>query len=460
MIYTQAFDRFGGGKTVRAGVIGTGQYATAVITQAQAIPRLEVPVVADLSCEAAARSLRLAGVAEEQIAFCESRAAALAALERGQRVVLTDALLMMNLPIDVIVEATGVAEAGARHALAAIRQGKHVAMVNKEADVTVGPILKRLADRAGVVYTAVDGDQHGLLIGLVGWARELGLEVLCGGKARNAEIIFDEATGALRTARGEPLPLPGDSSRLFGPLTPGEAEAFVQGRLDLVGEAGEIGNHDLEETVIAANATGLAPDVEYLHHPLLRIAELPEALCSLEDGGILRRRGAIETITCLRGPHEAGMGGGVFLVVSCANDYSRSIITMKGLLANHRNTASAIYRPHHLCGVETPISILAAALLGLPTSATEYRPCFDVLARTRTAKSAGETLHERDLRALARPAQPVGESGPLPIQMAYGCVLTRDIPADTVITADMIALPKDSTLWALRREQDATFLGS
>ena len=75
----------------------------------------------------------------------------------------------------MIAEATGSAEAGAVHGSEAIRNGKHVAMINKEADVTVGPILKHHADRAGVVYTAVDGDQHGLLMGLVSWARELGL---------------------------------------------------------------------------------------------------------------------------------------------------------------------------------------------------------------------------------------------------------------------------------------------
>src|SRR6185436_4191017 len=119
------------------------------------------------------------GVPDEAIRLCDSRRAALCAFETGKRVIVADPLLLMDLPLDVIVEATGHPEAGARHAEAAIRHGRHVAMVNKEADATVGPILKRLADEARVVYTAVDGDQHGLLMGLVDWARRLGLEVLC-----------------------------------------------------------------------------------------------------------------------------------------------------------------------------------------------------------------------------------------------------------------------------------------
>ena len=111
--------------------------------------RLDVSVVADVDVDKGRQAYRLAGVDEEHIAVCDSRATALDALERGARVVLEDAELMMELPLTLVAEATGVAEAGARHAAAAIRHGKHVAMVNKEADVSVGPILKHRADRAG-----------------------------------------------------------------------------------------------------------------------------------------------------------------------------------------------------------------------------------------------------------------------------------------------------------------------
>src|SRR5207245_10206962 len=157
------------------------------------------PAVAGRRLDAARRAYGGAGVPEDAIVRCDSRRAALRAIEAGKRVIAADPLLLMELPLEVIVEATGHPESGARHAEAAIRHGQHVAMVTKEADVTVGPMLKRLADEAGVVYTAVDGDQHGLLIGLVAWARRLGLEVLCGGKARDQEVICDPVVGTIAT---------------------------------------------------------------------------------------------------------------------------------------------------------------------------------------------------------------------------------------------------------------------
>jgi predicted homoserine dehydrogenase-like protein len=202
MIYRQLFERYASGQTVRAGLIGAGHFATAIVTQAAAMRRMDLPVVAEVDVNLARKAFLLAGYAEEDIRSCCSRGEALTALERGQRVVLPDAMLMMDLPIDVVIECTGVPEAAARHCEAAIRHGKHVANVTKEMDVVIGPLLKHLADRAGVVYSTVDGDQPGLLIGLVEWARELGLEVLSGGKSIDGEFTYDAAAGRLILAVG------------------------------------------------------------------------------------------------------------------------------------------------------------------------------------------------------------------------------------------------------------------
>ena len=217
MIYRPLFDRHAPGRIARAGLIGAGHFATAIVTQAPAIRRLDLPVVAEVDVEAARRAFLRAGYAEEDIALCSSRSEALAALERGRRVVLPDAMLMMDLPLDVVIECTGEPEAAARYCEAAIRHGKHVANVTKEMDVVIGPILKRLADAAGVVYSTVDGDQPGLLIGLVEWARELGLEVLSGGKAIDGEYTYDAAAGALMY-HGQSIPLSAAEAQLFEPL--------------------------------------------------------------------------------------------------------------------------------------------------------------------------------------------------------------------------------------------------
>ena len=453
-------------QVVKAGVIGTGHYATAIVSQAQSMSRLDVAVVADVDVDKGRQAYRHAGVDEERIVVCDSRATALDALERGAKVVLEDAELMMELPIALVAEATGLPEAGARHAAAAIQHGKHVAMVNKEADVSVGPILKHRADRAGVVYSAVDGDQHGLLIGLVDWARTLGLHVIAGGKACDGEYLHDpvQRTVTRRTRLREYRVVLDDATApAFDPIPPRPAEPVVTARRRIARELPSAGGWDLGEMAIAANATGLLPDVPELHAPIVHVAEIPEVLCGRDGGGILTRSGAIEAVICLRHPQEAGMGGGVFVVVDSASDYSRDIMVSKGLIANRRRSAALIYRPYHLCGVETPLTMLWAGLLGAPTGTSELLPRVDVVARANVDLKAGDPFpgdHSPKLQSLMLPAAPVAAAAPLPFHLGNGNPLVCDLPAGTVITGAMVRPPADSTLWALRREQDAHFLSA
>jgi predicted homoserine dehydrogenase-like protein len=195
--------------------------------------------------------------------------------------------------------------------------------------------------------------------------------------------------------------------------------------------------------------------------------EIPEVLCPVKEGGILCNPGAVEVITHLAHPYGVGLGGGVFIVVGCANDYSRSILVTKGLAANRRQSAALIYRPYHLCGVETPISILNAAaadatkLLKVPTGAERYLPRFDVVARAAVDLKAGEIVgddHSPKLEALIQPAHPVNGGQPLPLHMANGNRLTVDVPAGKLLTADMVMASADSVLWDLRTRQDQLFL--
>lgn len=446
-------------RPVRAGLIGSGTFGTGILAQVASVPLLEVPAVADSDLDAARRAYGRAGVPDEAIVVCDSRGAALSALEAGKRVITADALLLMELPLEVIVEATGQPEAGARHAEAAIRHGRHVAMVNKEADVTVGPILKRLADEAGVVYTAVDGDQHGLLIGLVAWARRLGLEVLCGGKSRDREIVCDRYAGTFSSGSRQ-IPLTAEEAGMFEPLSAGEAERYLAARRERLGAWSRIGNWDLVELVIAANATGLAPDLPSgVHCPAVSISEIPYVLCPTEMGGILRSRGVIDAVTCLRQPHEAGLGGGVFLVVTAANDAAREVLD-GGVCQNGDGTATLITRPYHLLGIEAINSILIAGLLGVATGAVDYQPRFDVLIRATRDLEAGTVLggdHSPEIEAFIGPAAPLADGRPLPTHLANGNPLTRPVPRGTVITREMVVAPADSPLWALRARQDACF---
>lgn len=503
MIYTQLYQQSSPDSPIQVGVIGTGHFATATITQAQAIARMDVPIVADIDVDAAKRAYAAAGIQEEDIIVASGRASALYGLERKKWVIVTDALLLMDLPLDIIVEATGDPEAGALHAQQAIRNGKHVAMVNKETDATVGSLLAQLASEEGVIYTPVDGDQHGLLISMVLWAEELGLEILCGGKARDSEFVYNPEMETVGTQR-QTVQI--DETDLFWlqPLDPAEMARHLHMRHNVLSPLPQVGGFDLVEMAIVANATGLLPDhplvtksaaqnesyrlgtdarltnrgsaeeekrissaiaaqsAGRLHCPALHTSEIPQVLCPQEYGGILSSQRIIDCVTSLHLPHEAGLGGGVFVVVGCDNDYSRQILTRKGCLSNKDESTALIYRPYHLCGVETPISLLNAALLGQSTLAELPRPLVDVVARTTRDFSAGETIgtdHSPDLEFLMNLAEPVVDDAPIPIHMANGNRLVVDVPAGAILTSQMIEPPDDSVLWALRKQQDKILLG-
>jgi predicted homoserine dehydrogenase-like protein len=445
-------------RTVRAGLIGCGSFGSGIVAQAACTPLLEVSAVADSQLDAARHAYGRAGVPDEAIVICDSHRAAMQAIEAGKRVIAADPMLLMELPLDVIVEATGIPEAGALHAEAAIRHGRHVAMVNKEADVVVGPMLKRLADEAGVVYTAVDGDQHGLLIGLVAWARRLGLEVLCGGKSLDFEMDSDRLTRILSSGT-HPTQLTAEEARMFDPMPPGETERYVAARRARLGD--RIGGWDLVELMIAANATGLVPDLPSgVHCPALFCGEIPSVLCPAEMGGILRSRGVIDAVTCLHQPHEPALGGGVFVVVTTANVAAQAVLSRGGVRSNADGTATLITRPYHLLGVEAITSILAVALLGVGTGAVDYRPRFDVLIRAARDLEAGTVFggdHSPETEAFIGPAAPLADDRPLPTHLANGNRLARPVAQGTVITKEMVVVPADSALWRLRARQDACF---
>jgi len=456
------FDREPSRSPVSAAVIGVGHFATALVTQSASMSRLDVQAVADLDAEAGMRAFRLAGVDEKDIVRVDTAKGARDAWESGRRIVAEDPSLLMDLPVDIVVEATGLPEAGARHAVMAIQAGKHLAMVSKDLDIVVGPILKRMADDAGLVYTPVDGDQHGLLIQLIEWIQELGLKLICGGKFLEFDVVVDENLGELR-CEGATRPLAADEGDLFRRLPEQRLTDALPLRRRSAGSMGGLMGYDVVEMALVANATGLRPDIEELHCPLLRLTEIPVAFNAVDRGGLLERTGVIDAATCLRYPFEAGMGGGVFAVVACDNAYSREILMTKGMVSNPAEDAGLIYRPYHLCGVETPISLLSAALLGAPTGASRFRPDYDVFARANAPLKAGSVVgsdKSPDLTALMRPAMPVAPGNPIPLHLARGNRLKADVSAGQVIALDHVEEPEHSELWRLRRRQDALFLGT
>ena len=155
-------------RPVRVGLIGAGKFGSMFLAQVPSSPGIEVAAIADLAPDRAREACRRVGWTDERIAATRFT---------------DDAAMMLKAPdIEVVVEATGHAPAGIRHARCAIAEGKHIVMVNVEADVLAGVALAREAARAGVVYSMAYGDQPALTCELVDWARACGFRVLAAGK--------------------------------------------------------------------------------------------------------------------------------------------------------------------------------------------------------------------------------------------------------------------------------------
>jgi predicted homoserine dehydrogenase-like protein len=461
MMYLERLQQSARERTVRALVIGAGEYGFSLVAQSRRTPGLFVTAIHARRLERGVAAFKHAGLTDEAIMVCETRAQAETALSAGKVVVSDDALMLIQLPVDIVVEATGSPEAAAVHADAALKCGKHVVMVSKEADIVLGPLFHRKAKAAGLVYTPVDGDQPCLLMQLVVWARVLGLDILCAGKTSEYDFVYDRAAGRVTS-----LDRAIDASGLAALWDRGsrDLQSLVEARSTALAAIPQHTVPDLVEMGIVANATGLVPDIPAFHAPIARTQEIADILVPAGLGGILGGSNRLDVVNQLRRPDEASFAGGVFVVVRCEDRISWEVLRAKGHEVNRSGDAAMIYRPSHLLGVESATTLLAAALHGMSSGTEEVRPRFDVVGRATRFLPAGTTLtvagHHHQIagvEGLLVEALRVEGQNPVPFYMMGNNRLSRDVPAGTVITADMVQRPADSLLWTLRREMEEAF---
>ena len=445
---------------VRAALIGVGDFGRSLVSQSQTIGNLDVCVLCDRDLQRARDACRRAGIPDDAVAVCDSPASARKSFDKGRRVLVEDSALVMELPVDIVVEATGNPEAGAGNAATALASGKHVAMATKEADSVVGPLLHRHAHQAGLTYTPVDGDQPSLLLGLLSWAGTLGLEVVAAGKSSEYDFIYDAAAGVV-SWQDRRIEVPGFAS--LWQLSMDDRAATIADRAHALAALPQRTVPDLCEMGLVVNASGLDPDKPDFHVPVARTLEVPDVLCPQADGGILAGTGVIDIFNCLRRPDEASFAGGVFIVVACRDAVTWGILREKGIPVSANMGHALLYNPQHLLGVEAPVSILSAVLLNQSTGGAQVSHRCDLVPRATRDFARGETLaitnhHHHEVAGLepmlVEPAEAVG-SNPLPYYMAVEKRLTRAVAAGSVISCDMVVPDDASRLWSLRAEQDS-----
>ncbi|MUW13381.1 flagellar biosynthesis protein FlgA [Halorubrum sp. CBA1125] len=434
---------------IRVGVIGAGLFGTKLMDQIEVVDGMTTSVVADINEQAGRSAFEEAGVPDDAVRTADDPAEIEAVLDDGDRALTTDANALIRSDVDVVVESTGVPNVGAKNAYEAIRHGKHVVMVTVEAETVVGPILAETAEKHGVTYSMVYGDQPSVIVELYDWAQTVGLEVVAAGKGNPYVEEYQYGT-------------PDDIFDRFGfseeyveesELNPYMYNSFLDGTKPAV------------EMCAVANATGLKPDVPGMHLPSAEIPEIQEVLRPKEDGGILENTGVVDTVSSLY-PDESEVDDdisfGVFIVTRAQNvDVQQYLDQMggSGMYVANEGKYQLFYRPYHLPGVEATVSIANAALRNEPTGAPRDHVA-EVVGRAKRTLEPGETLDGGGgytVYGSLEDAETAKEQDHVPFELLDDADVTATIERDEVVTFDQVDLDEDTFIYKLRQVQDELY---
>ena len=427
-------------KPIRVGVIGAGTFSSAFLNQARLIPGMRVVSVADLDAEKAKRACIGAGWTEEAVGVGNSADSINHGSARGKVMVTENADHLIKADLDVIVEATGVTEAGTYHAWTALEAGKHVVMATVETDVLLGPILKKKADEKGLVYSMAYGDQPGIICEMVDWARTIGLEVVCAGKGTRYQPEYRYST-------------PDTVWKYFG---------FTEEQVATGNYNVQMYNSFLDSTKSAiemcalCNGTGLIPQKCGLQFPPVGPKDLPEVLKPKTEGGILEHSGTVEIVASENRdgtPIKNHLRWGIYIVFKAGTDLVRRFLTMHDFLRDTSGEYGAIYRPFHMIGLELGMSVASAVLRGEATGSADGFIA-DVASVAKKVLKPGDILDGEGGHTVFGRLVRADESlsnGYLPMGLSRGGKMIRPVAKDALVTFDDVELDETPLSFTLRK---------
>ncbi len=428
---------------VKVAVVGAGRFGTSVIAQISQMAGIEVAAIADISAPSLEEAWKAYGASPESIVWAESSDAAADGITAGKRTAATDASLVSGLPIDVVVEATGVPEVSARVCRDSLSHGTDVVNVTVECDVAVGAALSRLARQNNAVYSLADGDQPAAVKRLIDWSRALGFQVIAAGRGT-------------RRYRSDRAGVPEEAFTRYGyddemvdrrRLNPRMYNSFRDGTKSQI------------EMTALANMTGLVPDVPGMHEPAAGVGDLPNLFRLARDGGILSREGVVDLANCVLPDDESDITEeisiGVFAVIRSDHPLTADDMGFYGLRMAPDGRTGVIYTPYHLCGIETPLTIAEAALFGHAVAAPREAPVADVAAVAKRDLVSGQRLDGSGgstLNGYIVDWHQARQMGLLPLALADGATLRRSIAKGSPLRYCDVDMPGDSVIQQLRRE--------
>lgn len=419
-------------KTVNVTIIGAGKFGSMFLSQAPYTKGLNVFTICDLNIDKAKKACREVGWGEDQI----------------NNVIFTEDFekAINDDEVDVVVEATGHPSSGIKHARTCFKYGKHVIMVNVEADVLAGPSLSAEANSAEVVFSMAYGDQPSLTLEIIEWARASGFKVTAAGKGTKYMPEYHYSTPktvwdhyGLTSDEAEKA---GMNSKMFN--------SFLDGT-----------KSSLEMSAIA-NASGLNVPNNGLLFPPCGMDDLASLLKEKNKGGILEKNEQVEVVSSLERdgrPVFKDLRWGVYAVLQAPNEYAASCFKQYGMNTDQSGEFSAMYKPFHLIGMELNTSIFSAALLKLPTGQTKYFKG-DVVSVSKKNLKKGEKLDgEGGFTVWGKliPASTSLNLKALPIGLANDMFLKNDIDKDKIITWNDVEFDSNDEIISYRHQMENKF---
>ncbi|MBD2005768.1 MULTISPECIES: NAD(P)H-dependent oxidoreductase [Cyanophyceae] len=413
------------GNPIKVGMIGAGFMGRGIANQIiNSVPGMELVAISNRSLDNAKRAYNEAGIGDLQVVKSVSELED--AIARGKYAITDDAMLLCKAEgIDALVEVTGAIEFGAHVAMEAIANRKHIILMDAELDGTIGPILKVYADKAGVIITASDGDQPGVQMNLYRFVKSIGLTPLLCGNIKGLQDPYRN-------------PITQESFAKQWGQKPHMVTSFADGTKISF------------EQAIVANGTGMKVikrgmlGYDYRGHI--------DELTTKYDIDQLKELGGIVDYVVGAKP-----GPGVFVFGTHDDPKQRHYLNLYKL---GEGPLYSFYTPYHLCHFEVPLSVARVVLFNDAVLVPLGGPLVDVVATAKIDLKAGETIDGIGYfmtYGQCENSDVTQAENLLPIGLAEGCRLKRDIPKDQVLTYDDVELPEGRLCDKLRAEQNAYF---
>ena len=407
---------------IMVGLIGAGQMGTEIITQIDLMQGMEIGVVVDLTDKRAAAGYEYMRE-KPQVLITNDIDKATNALDSGKKIATSDYHLATGLPrIDVVVDATGSVEMGAITSMDSIDNGKNIVMMSVECDITIGPIIRRMADNAGVIYSLAAGDEPGSIVELYRFANALGFTIVSAGKGKNNPLNIYATPKDLQKEADERKM----NARMLCEFVDGSKTAI--------------------EMAAVSNATGLVPDIRGMHGPNSTVDELHKVFIPKKDGGVLNKMGVVD--------YAIGVSPGVFVIIFSDNERVCYGMSQRGM---GKGPYFPLYRPYHLCSVEVPLTVAQTIIYkessGHPKGSL-VSECIAVAKRDLKKGKVLDNIGETCYRGSIELAGVAKEQNLLPLGLAKGTVLKKDVKKDEVITYDMVEFVNETVLLNLRKIMD------